>query len=140
MILEIQNRRQMKYIEYLYFKYYSFQVKMGNSDVAPFSSMLIIAFTLILYYFSIVFLSLLLIPKGVLNLQLLLYVSIFLFFLIIIGLYLILVSKGKYKEILKRNEIYKGTKRLGAVLFPLLAFLLFNLGWILKTLQNQGKF
>ncbi len=130
----------MKYIEYLYFKYYSFQVRMGNKDVAPFSSMLIIAFSFMLYYFSIIFLSLLFIPKGILNMKPLTYVSVVLFFTLIIWFYMLLVSKGKYKEILKRNEGYKGKKRLGAVLFPLIAFLLFNLGWILKMLQNQGRF
>jgi hypothetical protein len=129
----------MKYIEYLYFKYYSFQEKMGNKDVAPFSSMLIIAFTFMLYYFSIVFLSLLFIPIGILNLQPLTYVSVIFFFVLNIWLYLLLVNSGKYKDILKRNEEYRGRKRLGAVLFPLVAFILFNIGWILKLLQNQGK-
>jgi hypothetical protein len=130
----------MKYIEYLYFKYYNFQVKVGNKDVAPISSMLIIAFSFMLYYFSTIFLSMLFIPKGVLNMKPLTYVSVVLFFSLIIWLYLLLVSKGKYKEILKRNEGYRGKKRIGAILFPLIAFLLFNLGWILNMLQNQGRF
>lgn len=130
----------MKYIEYLYFKYYRFQVRMGNKDVAPFSSMLIIVFSFMLYYFSIIFLSLLFIPKDVLNMKPLAYVSIILFFTLIIWFYMLLVRKGKYKEILKRNEGYKDKKRLGAILFPLIAFLLFNLAWILKMLQNQGLF
>lgn len=130
----------MKYIEYLYFKYYRFQVRMGNKDVVPFSSMLIIVFSFMLYYFSIIFLSLLFIPKDVLNMKPLAYVSIILFFTLIIWFYMLLVRKGKYKEILKRNEGYKDKKRLGAILFPLIAFLLFNLAWILKMLQNQGLF
>ena len=113
---------------------------MGNQDVAPFSSMLIVAFSFMLYYFSIIFLSLLFLPKGALNLKPLTYVSVVLFITLIIWFYLLLVNKGKYKEILKRNEKYKGKKRLGAVLFPLIAFLLFNLGWILIMLQNQGRF
>ncbi len=130
----------MNYIEYLYFKYYTFQEKMGNKDVAPFTSMLIIAFAFMLYYFSIVFFSLLFISKGVLNIQLLTYVSIILFFALIVWLYFLLVSKGKYKDVLKRNEEYRGKKRLSAVLFSSIAFILFNLGWILKMLQNQGRF
>ncbi len=130
----------MKFIEYLYFKYYSFQVKMGNKDVAPFSSMLIIAFSLMLYYFGLIFLLLIFIPKGFLNITPLKYVSIVIFFIIMISLYLLLVSRGKYKDVLKRNENYKEKKRLQAILFPLIAFLLFNLGWILKMLQNQGRF
>ncbi len=130
----------MKFLEYLYFKYYSFQVRVGNRDVAPFSSMLIIAFTFMLYYFSIFFLGILFIPQGVLNMNIFKYVSIFLFFFLIIWFYLLLVNKGKYKVILKKYEQeLTGRKRLGAILFPLIAFLLFNLGWILKMLQNQGK-
>jgi hypothetical protein len=130
----------MKFLEYLYFKYYSFQVRVGNRDVAPFSSMLIIAFTFMLYYFSIFFLGILFIPQGVLNMNIFKYVSIFLFFFLIIWFYLLLVNKGKYKVILKEYEQeLTGRKRLGAILFPLIAFILFNLGWILKMLQNQGK-
>lgn len=130
----------MKFLEYLYFKYYSFQVRVGNRDVAPFSSMLIIAFTFMLYYFSIFFLGILFIPQGVLNMNIFKYLSIFLFFFLIIWFYLLLVNKGKYKVILKKYEQeLTGRKRLGAILFPLIAFILFNLGWILKMLQNQGK-
>ena len=130
----------MKFLEYLYFKYYSFQVRVGNRDVAPFSSMLIIAFTFMLYYFSIFFLGILFIPQGVLDMNIFKYVSIFLFFFLIIWFYLLLVNKGKYKVILKKYEQeLTGRKRLGAILFPLIAFILFNLGWILKMLQNQGK-
>lgn len=130
----------MKFLEYLYFKYYSFQVRVGNRDVAPFSSMLIIAFTFMLYFFSIFFLGILFIPQGVLNMNIFKYVSISLFFFLIIWLYLLLVNKGKYKVILKKYEQeLTGRKRLGAILFPLIAFILFNLGWILKMLQNQGK-
>lgn len=130
----------MKFLEYLYFKYYSFQVRVGNRDVAPFSSMLIIAFTFMLYYFSIFFLGILFIPQGVLNMNIFKYVSIFLFFFLIIWFYLLLVNKGKYKVILKKYEQeLTERKRLGAILFPLIAFILFNLGWILKMLQNQGK-
>ncbi len=130
----------MKYIEYLYFKYYSFQVKMGNKDIAPFSSMLIIAFSFILYYFSIIFFLLFFLSKKNLDLRLLIYVPVVFFFTFIIVFYLLLVNKGKYKDILIRNEKYKGKNRLCAILFPLIAFLLFNLGWILKLLQNQGVF
>lgn len=131
----------MRFLEYLYCKYYSFQVRLGNRDIAPFSSMLIIAFTFILYYFSIFFFGILFVPKEFLNMNIFKYISIFLFFFLIILLYLLLVHKGKYKGILEKYEKeLKGKKRLGAILFPLIAFLLFNLGWILKMLQNQGRF
>lgn len=130
----------MKFIEYLYFKYYTFQVKVGNKDVAPFSSMLIIAFTFMLYYFSIIFLILIFIPKGIISTNLLPYSSIVIFFALIIWLYFLLLNKGKYKKILNRNEKYNSKRGLQAILFPLVAFVLFNIAWILKMLQNQGGF
>lgn len=46
----------MNFIKFLYYKYYKFQVRVGNEDIAPFSAVLIIAFTLMLYYFDLYFL------------------------------------------------------------------------------------
>ena len=40
----------MRWLEFLYYKYYKFQVKVGNSDIAPFSAMLIIAATIIILF------------------------------------------------------------------------------------------
>lgn len=130
----------MKYLEYLYFEYYSFQERVGNRDIAPFVSMLIIAFTLMLYYFSIFFLGILFIPQG-LDMEIFKYVSVILFLFLIALLYFLFVYKNKYKVILKKyRQELTGRKRLGAIMFPLVAFLLFNLGWILKLMQNQGRF
>lgn len=128
----------MKFLEYLYSQYYNFQVKMGNGDVAPFSSMLIISFTFMLYYFSFSFLIFLFIPKNLLNMQYFKYISLFLFSISIIYFYFLLVHRRKYKEILKKAESVKKSHSQ-AILFPLIGFILFNLSWILKMLQNQGK-
>lgn len=128
----------MKFLEYLYSRYYDFQVKMGNADVAPFSSMLIISFTFMLYYFSFFFIIIFFIPKWAINLHYFKYVSLFLFSFLIFSFYFLLVHRGKYKEILKKTKRMKKSNLI-AVLFPLIGFVLFNLGWILKMLQNQGK-
>lgn len=128
----------MSFLEYLYSKYYNFQVRIGNADVAPFSSILIISFTFMLYYLGFFFLAIIFIPKGLIDMQYFSFVSIFLFFYTITHFYFLLVHKGKYKEILKRSDA-KNKSNLGAILFPLIAFILFNAGWILKMLQNQGK-
>jgi len=132
----------MNYLEFLYYRYYNFQVKMGNRDVAPFSAMLIIAFTIMLYYFSFFFLSITFIPKEYLVLNAFLFKSltIVLFFALIVWLYFSLIHNGKYKKIIKSMEKDYGNNRsIITILFPLIGFLLFNLGWILKMLQNQGK-
>ncbi|MBA4303661.1 MAG: hypothetical protein C0424_05495 [Sphingobacteriaceae bacterium] len=130
----------MKTLEYLYCKYYAFQVRIGHRDIAPLSAALIIAFTIELYYFGVFFISITLFTKE----KMPIYGSYFKIFSIILLLslivyfYLILVHKGKYKEVLKRSDA-KNKSSLGAILFPLIAFILFNAGWILKMLQNQGK-
>lgn len=132
----------MKYIEFLYYRYYNSQVRLGNRDVAPFSAMLIIAFTIMLYYFSFFFLTITFIPKECLALNTSYFntFTVVLFFSLIAGFYFLLIHKGKYKQILKSKEKEYGDKRsLVAILLPLIGFLLFNLGWILKMLQNQGK-
>lgn len=136
------NLNNMKYIDFLYYRYYNFQVRLGNRDVAPFSAMLIIAFTIMLYYFSLFFLSITFIPKEylVINASMFKFFTGILFFFLILWLYFLLLHKGKYKKIIKSMEKDYGNKRsFIAILFPLIGFLLFNLGWIMKMMQNQGR-
>jgi hypothetical protein len=130
----------MNFFKYLYCNYYKFQEKIGNADIAPFSSLLIISFTIMLYYFSLFFIIITIFPKDLLNIDMTYfkYLTFILFFALIILFYFIFLKSGKYKKILKEHN--KTTNRsLLAFLFPLVAFILFNLGWILKMLQNQGK-
>lgn len=132
----------MRYIEFLYYRYYNFQLRLGNRDVAPLSAMLIIVFAIMLYYFGFFFLCITIIPKELLILNPLIFktLTVTLFFSLIIGFYFLLVHKGKYKKIIKTMEKgYAKNWSFAAILFPLIGFLLFNLGWILKMLQNQGK-
>lgn len=138
--LAVQNSKIMKTLEYLYCKYYAFQVRIGHRDIAPFSAALIIAFIIELYYFGLFFISIVLFTKEQLPINGLYFqvFSIMLLFSLIILFYFLLVHKGKYKEVLKRND-RTNKSSLGAILFPLIAFVLFNAGWILKMLQNQGK-
>lgn len=131
----------MKFIGYLYYKYYIFQVKTGNSDVAPFSAMLIIAFTIMLYYFSLFFLIITVVPKDLLglNTDYFLVFSIALLLFLIIGLYFLFLHNEKYKGIIKSYETGNDNRSsFAAIIFPLLAFVLFSLSMILKMLQNQG--
>jgi hypothetical protein len=132
----------MKYLELLYYSYYNFQVRLGNRDVAPFSAILIIIFTILLYYFSLFFFTITFIPKNylVLNTSFFTPLTLILVFSLFIWLYFLLIYKGKYKKVIKSKEKEFGRNRIiSAILFPLIGFLLFNLGWILKMLQNQGR-
>lgn len=131
----------MKTLEYLYCKYYAFQVRIGHRDIAPFSAALIIAFTIELYYFGLffIFITLFTIEQLPINGTYFKVFSIILLLSLIILFYFLLVHKGKYKEVLKRSDATNKSS-LGAILFPLIAFILFNAGWILKMLQNKGQF
>lgn len=129
----------MNFIKFLYYKYYKFQVRVGNADIAPFSAVLIIAFTLMLYYFDFLFLFIIIYPKFHFNNGIIESLSILA--LLIICFYFLLYHKGKYKRIIKSMEKEYGSKKSFLhILFVLIAFILYNLGWIFKMLQNQGKF
>lgn len=91
----------MKYIinflEYLYHKYYYFQIKMGNADVAKYTSIMMITFFLNFYFIVfLIFLDILFnvdlptIPK---------IIYLLVIFLTMILLYLILVYKNFNKEV-----------------------------------------
>ena len=126
------------FLDYLFYKYYWLQHKVGNGDVAPFMSMLIISFTFMLYYFSIFFIVILIFPYLIISMQIFKFLSLSLFFLFIFLFYYLFLYKEKYKVIIKEKTC-KYKSNLGSIFFPLFAFILFNLGWILKMLQNQGK-
>ena len=131
----------MKQLEFLFFKYYKSQCRLGNSDIAPFSAMLIICFSTMLYYFSVFFFVITILPDIEIDKPCFMtFTMSFLFFLMII-FYFLLVHKGKYKKIIKlqENELFNKFS-VWPIFFPLIGFILFNAGWILKMLQNQGRF
>ena len=132
----------MSYLKYLYYKYYVFQTRVGNSDIAPLSAMLIILFTIMLYYFSLFFLLITFVSKDELGINMYFFtsLSISIFLFLFIWLYFLFIFNSKYKEIIKSYETEINKKySFGAIIFPLFAFILFNFSWILKMLQNQGN-
>jgi archaellum biogenesis protein FlaJ (TadC family) len=129
----------MKYIinflEYLYNKYYYLQIKMGNSDVAKYTSIMMITFFLNFYFIVfLIFLDILFnvdlptIPK---------IIYLLVIFLTMILLYLILVYKN-FDKIINSEEI-KRKSNFFAILFPIIGFILFAGYCIFKMLQNQGR-
>ena len=130
----------LHFFDKLYYTYYRFQERVGNSDVAPIMSAFIIAFIVMLYYFSIFFFAILIFPKEQFSIDMNFFTlfSIGLVIVTIFGFSFIYLYKKRYKEVLKKYR-KSGINRLAAILFPLIAFVLFNMGWILKMLQNQGK-
>ena len=130
-------RKIKDFLEYLYYKYYKFQIYVGNSDVAPLFAMLIIIFAVLIYIPSILLIISFFFPHmGALYVNKTEYMLFYILLLICFSFFFL--YKKKYKKIMKREELNEKSN-LMAILFPLIAFILFNVGCILKILQNQGK-
>ena len=128
----------MEFFKFLYYRYYNSQVRLGNADVAPFSAMLIIAFTMMLYLFDLFTLISVLFPHTAPNLSW--KFSFAILGSIILFLYIVLIFKGKYRQVIKEQENqFKNKRSLVAILFPLIAFALFITVFVVKILQNQGR-
>ena len=123
-------------IEYLYYKYYFFQVRMGNGDIAKYSPLVIIAGVVNLYLLFIFMVFNLFFDVGLPQVSKVTF--IILFFLFLLFLYMLLVHGDKQNEIIHNDKFNKRSNLL-AILFPLIGFIIFNVGWILKMLQNQGR-
>ena len=128
----------MNFLELLYYRYYKFQVKVGNSDIAPFSARLIIAASIMLYYFDFFFVFSIVFPEIAPKMSI--YITFALFVSIMLYLYLLLINRDKYKRIIKQQEEHLVRKDgIVALLFPLIGFVLLIGSMFLKVLQNQGK-
>jgi len=124
----------------LFYQYFKWQVKVGNKDVAPFFSYLNV------YLFSFIWLvafflwSLLFIESSALldyYINSCTYYSIIIFTGVVY--YFMFLHKKKYLDIMNKGHIYgKYNMRVLAIIFPILGFILLNLGWILKMFQNRG--
>ena len=116
----------MRLLEYLFFKYYHFQVKVGNEDIAPYTALLCLCLIIVVIYVDVLGFYLLFMPSGKncsmpgIHTVIILFVSAF------VLLFSLLIPKRKYKKILKEKEpIWKGKKNLGAILFAVLPIVMF---------------
>ena len=67
------------------------------------------------------------------------YILIIIFFAVLAVLYFSLVYHGKDMQIMERyKEEWTGKKNLGSILFPIIAFVWFNVDWIVRMLMNRG--
>ena len=130
----------MRFLEYLFFKYYYFQLKVGNAIIAEYTSIIFISMIIEFIYLDILSTYFFFFPSsknysgpGIQSI-------IILFILSFILLYFLLVHKHKYERILEENEDrWKGKKNLGAVLFAVFPFVVFFFELYIKMLMNQGK-
>lgn len=129
----------MKMLEYLFFKYHNFQVKVSNGDIAPLMAVLFICLVIEFYYLSILAFYSYFVnferPSFFTNKYsiVLVYVVTFIVF------YFLFLHKKKYKRIMKVHEAeWKGKKNLGAILFAVLPFIIFFVETYIKMKMNQG--
>ncbi len=95
----------IKLLNYLFFKYYYWQIKVENKDIAAFGSMLFISFITFLFLITIIiFFVMFVIPKESLPEFLLSKGNVLtLLSLVLISYYFIFFHKKRYKNILKKN-------------------------------------
>jgi hypothetical protein len=125
-----------KLFEYLFYKYYFFQVKVGNQDVAKYTSIIIIAFILNFYFIISLLLIDVFFEIYFTKMSTIGFITGFIF--VLLFLYIGLVHNGKYKKIIN-DENLKKSNNLLAMLFPIIGFLFICFSLFLKMLQNQGK-
>ena len=130
-------RKIKVFLEYLYYKYYKFQIYVGNSDVAPIFAMFIIIFTVLIYIPSILLIISFFFPHMAA-----LYVNkteyILFYILLLICFSFFFLYKKKYKKIMKREELNEKSN-LMAILFPLIAFILYVVGSVLAVIGDISK-
>lgn len=129
----------MRFLEYLFFKYYNWAIKVGNDDMPATTSVLCISFCITMYIIDfVVFYFFFISPKSIFD-HTYLYLFVFSAIVSIIVLYIILATKGKDKLIMeKHSEEWKGKKHIWAVLFPITAILVFGMELFIKMLMNRG--
>lgn len=111
----------MRFLEYLFFKYYNWQIKVGNGDMSSFLSVLFISFSFTLYFVDIImFYFFFLASNGdFLNNKYLFIIVFILFF------YIVFSSCYKRERYSNYGEIQKGMDRkktLRSYIIPLYCF------------------
>lgn len=130
----------MRFFKYLFFKYYNWAIKVGNSDIPATISVLCISFSILLYFIDIVMAYYFFISHNTNFSSMNMYVFAVVYLLSFVLLYFILVAKGKAKQIIETHEEeWKGKKHFGAILFPIMAYVAFGIEIYVKMLTNQGK-
>lgn len=128
----------MRFLEYLFFKYFNWQIKVGNGEMPSFFAVFFIAFVFTLYLIDIILLYYFFVAPArefIRNK----FVFVIIFFSLFIVFYYLLAAKGKDFWIMETHkEEWTKKKNMGAILFPIIAFVLFNIEVYLKIQVNNG--
>ncbi|MGC3978626.1 MAG: hypothetical protein QM751_10585 [Paludibacteraceae bacterium] len=123
-----------EFFDYLFYKYYHWQVRVGNGDIAPFGAVVFITFLTIIFIASIIGVFTLHIMPNTFPAFMTSKVWAIISMILIFSFYFFLfLYKKKYKKILKRKEL-KARSGLVAIILPIGVFLLFNMVWILEVI------
>jgi hypothetical protein len=128
----------MNFLDYLYNKYYYFQVKVGNADIAPFSALVFLFFIFSLYILGLFFYTGVIIGKDNFLVQKMEYIfcsiEFSLFFCFIIRFF----TLKKSSNIIKNKEFIH-TSHWPAIIFSVFGFLFLFFAMYLGLLQNRGE-
>lgn len=128
----------MRFLEYLFFKYYYFQVRVGNEDIAPFSAIVFIGFIMNFIVADVICFYFFFIPSASSHTLPGPYSLLYVLAVVILVLCFIFLYKKKYKKVLKIHENeWKGKKNIGAILFAVIPFLLFFAELFISIKINQ---
>lgn len=127
----------IRILEILFYNYYKLQLYFGETkDSAAVRAVMMMAFFISILVYSILFILFVIVLNANINDDV--YNPIYGLILIFIINWYLFLYKGKYKNVIKSFDDRKKRKWV-AILLPVLSFLLFNIGWIIKMLQNQGR-
>ncbi|MGC3978634.1 MAG: hypothetical protein QM751_10625 [Paludibacteraceae bacterium] len=123
-----------EFFDYLFYKYYHWQVRVGNGDSAEWGALLFLWFITSIFIISIIgVIALHIMPELFPNFLLSKESAIIAMIIIFVFYFFLFLYKKKYKKILKRKEL-KARSGLVAIILPIGVFLLFNMVWILEVI------
>ena len=122
----------MRFLEYLFFKYCQLGHKVGCKENATTSAVLLMSFVFALYLLDIVIILDCFCESNLLGRWAIgFYIVTFVCLLLIFDFTLVFFGKSS-RILTKHNEEWTGKKNLGAILFPIIAIVLFLVGCILE--------
>ena len=138
MVVQLNNNI-MNFFTYLYYKYYRFQVRVGNGDIALFSSIIFMIVLALLYYGGVQLFLLLIFADNVWNTSEVMISGMVILCCALLLWYWFCVWRGKrYKKIIEYYEKISPKRSCGAILVALGSFLIYLIGGLLMLLRNNG--
>lgn len=128
----------MKFLEYLYFKYYNLGIKLGSKENASTSAIILLSFAFYLYLFDVVITLGCLFELNWDNRWIAgLLIASYVILMLVFDLSLVHFDRSR-KILTKHKEEWTGKKNLVAILFPTIAFVWFVAALVILTVIHSG--